>query len=464
VLGQLGGGIGQIITSTLTVNNSVYLATASGNVGIGTLTPNSLYKLDVGGSINFTGMLYQNDSLFQPSRWSAAGPDIYRLSKVGISTGLPQATLDVNGSVKVSGPLTLSGSTLTVTGNAFSVNGSALTVTGGKVGIGTTSPDDKLDVAGGITASSASFITVSDAGLRVSSSAFLASSGGNVGIGNASPLAILGVGMQASYTNNASALIAGSPSLGTALDNMTYMGEFRLTSANTNRLLFLGHRVAAGTDWTTSGWRIQPAVDSSFTGVNGNRGYIEFYMNGTNRLNFSGAGNTIPDMVVTSAGNVGIGATSPGETLEVGGNVKISGSIKGAAPSYFTSPYTSNRSCAGVAGSWVNFDASLIVTGDVGDIFYVFTNGIRPTPGNTGFNHDRLYPSSGATVLIDGQSTFYYTGNGIYPGFYALIQLTSTSSTIYAQHYSNSPGTHIIEAGAGGNAFAPFVITAIKLH
>ncbi|OGS38611.1 MAG: hypothetical protein A2506_11945 [Elusimicrobia bacterium RIFOXYD12_FULL_66_9] len=46
------------------------------------------------------------------------------------------------------------GSTLTVTGNAFSVGGATFAVTGGKVGIGTTSPGQKLTVTGTIESTS----------------------------------------------------------------------------------------------------------------------------------------------------------------------------------------------------------------------------------------------------------------------------------------------------------------------
>lgn len=75
----------------------------------------------------------------------------------------------------MSGPLTLSGSSLTVTGNAFSVGGSTLVVSNGgttlggtlyanlpgyagKVGIGTVSPQTTLGVVGGVQISSSAAI------------------------------------------------------------------------------------------------------------------------------------------------------------------------------------------------------------------------------------------------------------------------------------------------------------------
>lgn len=51
----------------------------------------------------------------------------------------------------VTGPLTLSASTLTVMGNAFSVGGSTLVVSGGKVGVGVASPLSSFVVAKQIT-------------------------------------------------------------------------------------------------------------------------------------------------------------------------------------------------------------------------------------------------------------------------------------------------------------------------
>lgn len=53
--------------------------------------------------------------------------------------------VDITGDT-MTGPLTLSGSTLTVTGSAFSVGGSTLVVSGGKVGIGTSAPGKTLDI------------------------------------------------------------------------------------------------------------------------------------------------------------------------------------------------------------------------------------------------------------------------------------------------------------------------------
>lgn len=48
----------------------------------------------------------------------------------------------------MTGPLTLSGSSLTVTGNAFSVGGSTLVVSGGKVGVGVAPTTVNFDVLG----------------------------------------------------------------------------------------------------------------------------------------------------------------------------------------------------------------------------------------------------------------------------------------------------------------------------
>lgn len=70
------------------------LDTANDRVGINSSTPN--YTLDVNGDINFNGTFYQNGSQFVASRWTAgAGTTIYRSSSVGIGTTTPSEKLEV---------------------------------------------------------------------------------------------------------------------------------------------------------------------------------------------------------------------------------------------------------------------------------------------------------------------------------------------------------------------------------
>ena len=75
-----------------------------GNVGIGTMTPAE--ELDVVGDINFTGTLKQNGTPFTGGGvWTPSGTDIsYSGGKVGIGTTSPATNLDVSGNARFGSP------------------------------------------------------------------------------------------------------------------------------------------------------------------------------------------------------------------------------------------------------------------------------------------------------------------------------------------------------------------------
>ena len=75
-----------------------------GNVGIGNATP--AYDLDISGNINFTGTMYQNGVLYNPgaSQWTTTGNDIYFTSgKTGVGTTSPDSILHIEGSTTGNG-------------------------------------------------------------------------------------------------------------------------------------------------------------------------------------------------------------------------------------------------------------------------------------------------------------------------------------------------------------------------
>jgi hypothetical protein len=149
---------------------------STGAVGIGTTSPNSTYKLDVNGEINATGIRINGTPISSGSSpWTTGTNSIYYNSgNVGIGTTTPGAKLDIgagsaargsysdlligtggnNAQMEFYGPTkssaithdeTLGGLVLYTNGPAFSP--SMFVGNGGNVGIGTTSPSVKLELA-----------------------------------------------------------------------------------------------------------------------------------------------------------------------------------------------------------------------------------------------------------------------------------------------------------------------------
>jgi len=162
------------------------------------------------------------------------------------------------------------------------------TTAGNKVGIGKTNPATELDVAGGINSST----------LNVSGNVFLATQSGNVGIGTTGPsgkLTILKEGTATAGPTSGELVISGtSPQL-----------FFDDNDAGVNGKLW---------DFVAS------ETIFNFRLVN------DANTDATNWLTVERSGTTVTDVSFPN-GNVGIGTTAPGQTLQVIGTANISQSV-----------------------------------------------------------------------------------------------------------------------------------------
>jgi hypothetical protein len=96
---QVKSSISSIDTTAITIRNN-------GNVGIGT-TDTSTFKLNVGGTLNTTG-LFINGSVFTGSKWTSSSTNIYyNGGNVGIGTTSPLSLLELNSTNYTGALLTL---------------------------------------------------------------------------------------------------------------------------------------------------------------------------------------------------------------------------------------------------------------------------------------------------------------------------------------------------------------------
>ena len=272
---------------------------STGNVGIGTTTPN--YKLDVAGTVNASALMINGVAVgTSSSPWQVSGANTYyNLGNVGIGTTTPSYPLDVNGVLRASSTSNSIFGT-SAGGGGIQIGDAVLTKTFGNpllfntnisIGAGTVGAPGLLIQGGGVQGLTAQavntlgFITNSTEQMRLDSS-------GRLGIGTTTPNAILDV---ATTTSGQSAIIVP-----------------RDTAAN------------------------RPP-----TGVNGmiryntNANALEAFANGAWSSLATGASGasqwtTSSPNIYYNLGNVGIGTTSPGAPLQVNyTNTATSGTISG---------------------------------------------------------------------------------------------------------------------------------------
>lgn len=272
-----------------------------------------------------------------------------------------------------------------------------------------------------------------------------------VGIGTTDAKSKLTVNAPYGSTNNApEALLASAVNaIGDATGSYSYVSEFQSKGSvsNNHRLQIAGYRRVAGTGWTGIGWRIQDAVDVSFT--DGSKAYIEigagtdpssagngfisFGTNGSDRLS------------IVSSGNVGIGTIEPKAKLHTIGTSLIatsSGAVGGTSTLEFN--YASGTDYNNVRQARI---MASTITGGGGDLW------LQTAPSGSGayatvlsLNADLTSSFAGnLTIGADGVSNRTLKINSATAGKYLQIYTTGASDS----HAISSTGWLSLIAPAG---------------
>ena len=240
-----------------------------------------------------------------------------------------------------------------------------------------------LNLSSGVTAASANITTSLMAIGNSNTIGNIYTTGGNVGIGAISPTAKLNV--------------SGSTDL---------FGNLRVGYSSSST----GFNIDLGTSGAVDSYR------SGYLYGDGTTIYLTNQQNGA--LNF-GTNNTWNRLVITAAGNVGIGTSSPSFPLDVNGTIRSRSSVNGANSIIIDNPNTGSSA----------YSALTLVTDGIGN-FNIFKNSTTRT-SDGGVNTVTIRNDGGAVRLMSN------TGSG-------MVIDTSGNVTVYGA-LSKGSGTFDIQ-------------------
>lgn len=304
------GGINSV-SNTNTLGN---IFTTGGNIGIGTTAPTQ--SLSIVGNLNFTGNLYQNNSVYSGStQWGSTGANIYfNTGNVGIGTLAPSSTLDVSGTLNASAIV----NTSWVPPHTFSNNSTA----------GATAIASFL--APNVPTNNVGLINIGKSLSVGNSWGFGFNYVGNNNTANSFGINPYGLGGGINMLNNGNVGIGTTnpdSSLhvaGTIAGNPVKLGIHLGIDAS-------GHAAIQLNSTNTSGFAY---IDFSSPNVDYGSRIIHDNTNRSLAFEVNGIGGIRP-LTLASSGNVGIGTTSPIESLDVRGNLRIGNSTQANYISFF---------------------------------------------------------------------------------------------------------------------------------